>query len=35
MTIELNDSELEILKILYYGLMCYLIFKIIIQINIY
>ena len=31
MIIELNDNEVELLKILYYILMCYLIFKLIIN----
>jgi hypothetical protein len=29
MTIELNDNEVEILKTLYYILMCYLILKLV------
>ena len=31
MTLELNDSEVEFIKILYYILMYYLIFKLVIN----
>jgi hypothetical protein len=33
MTIELNDNEVELLKILYYMLMYYLIFNLIISLR--
>jgi hypothetical protein len=33
MTIELNDNEVELLKILYYILMYYLIFRLVINLR--
>lgn len=33
MTVELNDSEVEVLKIIYYGLICYLTFRLIISLK--